>query len=55
MRDKCLETFSSGAPGNQIMKNCTKLLNYITKVSGQVSSFDGRKYDIEWDAMLAPF
>jgi hypothetical protein len=24
-------------------------------VSGEVSSFDGRKQQFEWDAMLAPF
>jgi carboxypeptidase C (cathepsin A) len=56
IRDKCLETFSEdGAESNEVYKNCTKLLAYITDVSGQVASFDGRKYSFEWDAMMAPF
>jgi len=38
-----------------VYNNCTKLLNYITDVSGEVSSFDGRKQQFEWDAMLAPY
>ena len=55
LRDKCLEAYSDGAPAEMVNKNCTKLLNYITEVSGQVSSFDVRLYTWEWNAMLAPF
>ena len=56
LRDKCIEEFSAkGSLANETYETCTKILSYVTEVGGGVSSFDGRKSNNEWNAMLTPY
>jgi carboxypeptidase C (cathepsin A) len=56
LRDNCIKSYSAkGALANETYDTCAKILSYVTEVGGGVSSFDGRKSQKDWNAMLAPF
>jgi hypothetical protein len=56
LNELCLENYSNKTnPATDTFESCIEIMNYIFEVAGNVSYFDGRKYQQEWNDMLVPF